>query len=114
MDVDCPQLRNGKGYDHNFILDGGDGEKVAAELYSPDTGIAMTVRTTMPGSTVLQRECVGMARSGNPGCPMRRTWACAWRRSISPMRCRARIFPSPVLHKGALYAHDTSFTFSCK
>ena len=32
MDVDCPQLRNGKGYDHNFILDGGDGEKVAAEL----------------------------------------------------------------------------------
>lgn len=113
MDVDCPQLRNGKGYDHNFILDGGDGEKVAAELYSPDTGIAMTVRTTMPGVQFYSGNVLD-GPVGKSGAPYETNMGLCLETQYFPNAMSCPHFPSPVLHKGALYAHDTSFTFSCK
>ena len=113
MDVDCPQLRNGKGYDHNFILDGGDGEKVAAELYSPDTGIAMTVRTTMPGVQFYSGNVLD-GPVGKSGVPYETNMGLCLETQYFPNAMSCPHFPSPVLHKGALYAHDTSFTFGCK
>lgn len=42
------QIERGKGYDHNFVLDG-MGMRVAAEVYDPKTGRAIEVRTDQPG-----------------------------------------------------------------
>jgi aldose 1-epimerase len=45
-----PQLRLGKGYDHNWVLDSGNGELApAAEVYDPKSGRVMQVLTTQPG-----------------------------------------------------------------
>lgn len=50
IEQDNEQLKNGKGYDHNFVLNTGcDLGKVAATVYSKVTGILMEVFTTEPG-----------------------------------------------------------------
>ena len=51
-DIENPyqQLRNGKGYDHNWVLDTkGNVNEMAAKLSCPSTGIAVEVYTNEPG-----------------------------------------------------------------
>ena len=47
--VDHPQLKIGRGYDHNFVLNHPGLEQPAAVLESPMSGIRMEVFTTAPG-----------------------------------------------------------------
>ena len=50
IDADDEQLRNGLGYDHNFVLNtAGDSTLVAARVVDPSTGITMEVYTDEPG-----------------------------------------------------------------
>lgn len=52
QDIDRPYdaLRIGGGYDHNYILETEAGNPVpVAEMFSPKTGIRMTVSTDLPG-----------------------------------------------------------------
>jgi aldose 1-epimerase len=44
-----PQLKNGKGYDHNWVLRKGTGLRKAATVSSAKTGILMEVLTEEPG-----------------------------------------------------------------
>lgn len=51
-DIENPyqQLRNGKGYDHNWVLDTkGNVNELAAKLSCPSTGISVEVYTNEPG-----------------------------------------------------------------
>ncbi len=51
--TDDVQLRNGNGYDHNWVLNTrGDITKPCARLESPTTGIVLDVYTTEPGMQV--------------------------------------------------------------
>ncbi|MBP5663742.1 MAG: galactose mutarotase [Bacteroidales bacterium] len=53
IDTDFEQLRIGRGYDHNWVLNTlGDDTRPCARLESPVTGIAMEVFTTEPGMQV--------------------------------------------------------------
>ena len=45
INADDEQLRLANGYDHNFILNGGE---IAARAYSPKSGITMELSTDMP------------------------------------------------------------------
>ncbi len=50
-----PQIKLAGGYDHCWVLDPPPGSKqgpVAAELYSPASGVRMAVRTNLPGLQV--------------------------------------------------------------
>ncbi|MBR1792560.1 MAG: galactose mutarotase [Bacteroidales bacterium] len=50
---DFVQLKNGNGYDHNWVLNTrGDSTRAAAHLVSPTTGIALDVFTSEPGMQV--------------------------------------------------------------
>ena len=50
---DFVQLKNGKGYDHNWVLNTkGDLSQVAAKLTSPESGITLEVYTNEPGVQV--------------------------------------------------------------
>jgi len=50
IDQNDPQLSNGKGYDHNFVLDRkGNDLVLAARVREPKTGRILEVRTTEPG-----------------------------------------------------------------
>ena len=49
---DDEQLKFGKGYDHNWVLDkkaGPTGPALAVEVYEPTSGRVMNVLTTEPG-----------------------------------------------------------------
>lgn len=49
-DTTHQQIVNGRGYDHNWLLNtNGDINAVAATLYDPTTGIEMTIHTDQPG-----------------------------------------------------------------
>ena len=51
--ADFEQLHNGKGYDHNWVLDTDCNiEQVAASVYCPSTGIRLEVFTDEPGIQV--------------------------------------------------------------
>ena len=53
IELDNEQLHNGKGYDHNWVLNTrGSIDKPCARLESPTTGIVMEVFTTEPGMQV--------------------------------------------------------------
>ena len=53
IEKDDVQLRNGSGYDHNWVLNHpGDMSKPCAQVESPATGIALEVFTTEPGLQV--------------------------------------------------------------
>lgn len=49
INADHEQLKRGKGYDHNFVLDKKEGLQKVAEVYSQKTGIQMDVLTEEPG-----------------------------------------------------------------
>ena len=47
---DDPQLKLGRGYDHNWVLNSGGGSlALAARVEEPSTGRVLEVRTTQPG-----------------------------------------------------------------
>lgn len=53
INAENQQLEYGKGYDHNWLIDGFDGSLLlAGELYSSETSIALQTYTTMPGIQV--------------------------------------------------------------
>lgn len=49
LDEPNEQLRYGRGYDHNFVLNGGAGMKHAATITGDQTGIRMDIYTEEPG-----------------------------------------------------------------
>lgn len=66
--ADDEQLRNGNGYDHNWVLNTqGDVNRPCARLESPTTGIAMEVFTTEPGMQVYTGNFLDGSLSGKKG-----------------------------------------------
>lgn len=50
IDADFEQLKNGHGYDHNYVLNTkGDLEQLAAKAYDPQSGRTLEVYTNEPG-----------------------------------------------------------------
>ena len=68
IEKDDVQLRNGSGYDHNWVLNHpGDMSKPCARVESPATGIALEVFTTEPGLQVYTGNFLDGSVSGKGG-----------------------------------------------
>lgn len=111
--ADCPQIKNGKGYDHNFVLNGGTGKKTAAVLASPRTGIEMTVTTNMPGVQFYSGNVLD-GPIGKSGVPYEPNMGLCLETQYFPNAMQHPQFPSPVLKRGDMYVHDTEFSFGIK
>ena len=60
INADFEQLRLGKGYDHNFVIDNADGTlREIAEAYDPKSGRRMKVFTDLPGVQFYAGNCIG-------------------------------------------------------
>ena len=65
IDANDPQIKFGRGYDHNWVLNkGADGLTKAAEVHEPKTGRVMEVWTTEPAPAVLYRQLPGWHAQG--------------------------------------------------
>ena len=106
-----PFLEGTRGYDHNFVLDGG--AVPAAEVRCPATGIALEVRTTLEG---MQFYTSGFLtdRPGKGGTRYGRASGLCLETQHFPDAVNHPAFPSPVLRAGEEYRQTTSWRFSVR
>lgn len=113
LDADWEQLWAVGGYDHNFILKDTAGLKNAAVLYAPDTGIVLSVHTTMPGVQLYTANYLTPRRGKNTARYKERSGVCL-ETQYFPNAMSCTNFPSPILAAGDVYSHRTIYSFTVK
>lgn len=113
IDADWEQLWSVGGYDHNFVLSDPSGLKKAAVLFCPDTGIVMTVHTTMPGVQLYTANALTPRKGKNTARYKERSGVCL-ETQYFPNAMVCHNFPSPVLKAGEVYSHRTIYSFTAK
>ena len=103
------QLRRFGGYDHNYVLSG----KTAAKLFSPESGIELTVGTDLPGMQLYTANSL-TERVGKGGQTMGPHGAVCLETQLFPNAMNCWGFPSPVLRKGGHMHSETTFSFSVR
>ena len=115
IDADDEQIRNGNGYDHNWVLNtGGDITKMAASLYCPETGIALFVYTDEPGIQVYSGNFLDGTVTGKKGVVYQQRHGICLETQHYPDSPNKPDWPSVVLRPGETYHSHTIFAFSVK
>lgn len=114
IDADDEQLRNGRGYDHNWILRPREGVSKAAELYNPENGICLEVYTAEPGIQVYTGNFLDGSAKGKGGQAYGHRFACCLETQKYPDSPNKPEWPSPVLRPGDTYSSVTEFRFSVR
>lgn len=107
------QLVWGRGYDHNFVVDGRPGVlRPAARAYSEKTGIAMEVETTSPGIQFYTGNFIEEGRQGKGGAVYGFRHGFCLETQHFPDSPNQPAFPSCILRAGERYEQTTRFVFS--
>ncbi|MDP9081426.1 MAG: galactose mutarotase [Bacteroidota bacterium] len=107
------QLKNGKGYDHNFVLNKSTGNKPAATVYSPHTGIKMEVFTQEPGLQFYSGNFLtGKTNDGKGGAAYPYRSAFCLETQHFPDSPNQKSFPSTLIKPGTTYRTSTTYKFS--
>ena len=115
IDADYEQLRNGRGYDHNWVLDSArDDSIVAAELYCPASGIDMKVYTDEPGIQVYAGNFLDGTVTGKGGVVYQRRTAICLETQKYPDTPNKPEWPSALLRPGETYTSHCVFEFGTK
>jgi aldose 1-epimerase len=117
IDDDHEQLRSGRGYDHNFVLEKKDEASLtfAARLFEPLSGRFMEIRTTEPGiqfysGNFLPRDGAH-EHVGKGGRLMSHRGALCLETQRFPDAIHHPDFPSTILNPGERYRSTTVFKF---
>lgn len=106
IDADHDQIRAGRGYDHNFIINGGGrGLMRAARVGHPPTGRVLEVWTTKPGVQFYSGNFLQTKTH-----PYRSGFCLETQ--FFPNSLRFSHFPSAILKQGERYEHSTIYDFS--
>lgn len=109
---DHPQLRTGRGYDHNFCLAPANGEtRFAARLVDPKTGRVMELHTNQPGLQVYSGNFLDGGMQGKGGRLYRQSDAICLEPHAWPDSPNRPDFPSVRLSPGEVYRHRTLYRF---
>lgn len=115
IEADDEQLQNGKGYDHNFVLNTkGDITKISASIYNPSTGILMEVLTTEPGLQFYVGNFLDGTVNGKHGIAYPYRGAICMETQHYPNSPNQATYPSTVLRPGELYRSHCIYRFSVK
>ena len=112
-DFDFVQLKNGNGYDHNWVLNAkGDINRRAASLKSQKTGIVLDVYTNEPGVQVYAGNFLDGSLTGKKGITYnQRAYVCVETQKY-PDTPNKPEWPSAVLRPGEKYMSQCIFKFS--
>jgi aldose 1-epimerase len=115
IDEDNEQLKNGKGYDHNFVLKKKDDGKLmtAAIVTEPTSGRVLTVKTTEPGIQFYTGNFLDDVK-GKGGRNYAYRSAFCLESQTFPDSPNQKEFPSPVLRPGETYNQVTVYHFGIK
>ena len=106
IEVNHPQLKNGHGYDHNFVLS----SQHAATLCSEVSGIRMDLTTDLPGLQLYTANFL-TSRPGKGGALLDRRFAVCLETQLFPNAFACYGFPSPILRAGRKLCTHTIYRF---
>ena len=110
---DFVQLKNGNGYDHNWVLNTkGDISQVAAKLTSPESGITLEVYTNEPGIQVYTGNFLDGTVTGKKGIVYNQRASVCLETQHYPDSPNKVDWPSVVLEPGQTYNSECIFKFS--
>lgn len=113
IDQDFQQLRNGHGYDHNWVLNTkGSMERPCASLFSPKTGIKLEVFTNEPGIQVYTGNFLDGTVRGKHGTAYGHRASVCLETQKYPDTPNKPQWPSAVLRPGQTYKSECIFKFS--
>jgi aldose 1-epimerase len=115
IDAKDEQLINGKGYDHNWVLDGKEGSlKQAAIVSDPMSGRVMEVLTTEPGVQFYSGNFLDGSITGKEGRVYQKHWGLCLETQHYPDSPNHPEFPSTELKPKQRYHTVTIFRFSAR
>ncbi len=107
------QLKIAGGYDHNWVLNGKNGEmKLAARVYDPKTGRVLTVTTTQPGVQFYSGNFLDGSYTGKAGVKYTKHSGLCLETQHYPDSPNQPEFPSTLLKPGETMHSTTVFSFS--
>ncbi len=113
-DTSYDQIRYGKGYDHNFVLNGETGKmKLAARVYAPTSGRTLEVNTTEPGVQFYCGNFLDGSEKGKGSVYQHRYGFCLETQHF-PDSPNQPSFPTTVLKPGEKFRSQTIFSFGIK
>lgn len=113
INQDYEQLNFGKGYDHNFVLDGKMGtSRLAARVVEQSTGRVMEVWTTEPGIQFYTGNFLDGTLTGKEGKVYQQRYGFCLETQHYPDSPNQPRFPTTVLRKGGRYHTSTVYRFS--
>ena len=109
------QLLYGKGYDHNWVLNGGSrGPALAARVYEPVSGRVLEVYTTEPGVQFYTGNFLDGSIKGKSGQVYQQRYGFCLETQHFPDSPNKPQFPSTTLRLGEKYTTTTIYKFSVK
>jgi len=108
------QIKNGKGFDHNFVLNKHNITTSIATVKSPETGIVMDVYTTEPGLQFYSGNFPTGINDGKGKAVYPHRSAFCLETQHFPDSPNQLLFPSTVLKRGEVYHTTTIYKFSAK
>lgn len=106
------QLKNGLGYDHNWVLDKSkEGVKLAATLYEPQSGRVMEVYTDQPGLQFYSGNFFSNKSTGKKNKSIKYREALALETQKFPDSPNHSNFPSTRLELNETYTHTCIYKF---
>lgn len=113
IDDDFQQLKNGLGYDHNWVLNTkGDDSRACATLVSPKTGIKLEVFTNEPGIQMYAGNFLDGTLRGKKGITYGRRASVCLETQKYPDTPNKPEWPTAVLRPGEKYDSHCIFRFS--
>ena len=110
---DFVQLKNGKGYDHNWVLNTkGDVSKPCAILKSPESGIVLSVYTNEPGVQCYAGNFLDSTLTGKNGIVYNERASVCLETQKFPDTPNKPEWPSAVLRPGEKYFSHCIFKFT--
>jgi aldose 1-epimerase len=107
-----PQLKAGKGYDHNWVLSRkGVGLQLAARVIEPKSGRTLEISTTEPGIQFYAGNFLDGTLTGKAGAVYRHRTGFCLETQHYPDSPNKPKFPSTTLRPGGEYRTRTVFTF---
>jgi aldose 1-epimerase len=115
IDQPHPQLKNGRGYDHNWVLNHKQsGLQLAARVLEPKSGRILEVTTSEPGMQFYSGNFLDGTIKGKQGHVYgHRTGFCLETQHF-PDSPNQPSFPSTILKPGQTYRTTTAFTFNAQ
>ena len=120
INSESEQITFGGGYDHNFVLNRGEGGAtaeqliLAAEVFDPGSGRVLQVRTTEPGVQFYSGNFLDGSIRGKDGGPYEYRSGFCLETQHYPDSPNQPTFPSTIVRPGETYQSRTDFSFSTR